>query len=138
MKDTTIKLTPELLKRAKQVFAKISTDVVWINKKHEFFTSENLALNSVTGERKDTKRITRDQVVTPSKTKAPEKLIITTADNEKIAFVDRAFDEIPQEGDKAKNGKKNAHGIFKIDPETSMEFEKGVFKKTIVTPQKDQ
>lgn len=121
--------------RAKQIFEKSNFDTLYMNKKGNFFSSKNLALNSVkdTKEEKDRKieKVSRADVLKSTKPAAKDKLIVTAADESKICFVDLTEGDTPKVGDKAKIGNKNAEGTIKMTPQISYKFDKGVLSEII-------
>lgn len=130
MKETKVKLTPEIKSRAKTVFKQISEQILWVNVNGVFFTSKNLALNSVKNDSSEVRSISREQL-SGSDTTPTKKLIIPTVEGIKIAFIELKEGDHPEKGDKAKIGNKNAQGVFKIDPQTSFKFDKGVLADII-------
>jgi hypothetical protein len=135
--------------RAKQIFEKSDFDTLYMNKKGNFFSSKNLALNSVkdTKEEKDRKieKVSRADALKGTKppagnaknganntgSQSKKKLLVTAADESKICFVDLTEGDTPKVGDKAKIGNKNAEGTIKMTPQISYKFDKGVLSEII-------
>lgn len=128
-------MNQDLKNRAKSIFESSKIDALFVNKSGHFFTSRNLALNSVRHEKEEKDRkieeIKRDEVVQKTAPKTENKLLIKTADGTKLCFVDLVEGDTPKVGDKAKIGNKNADGVIKIDPQLSYKFEKSELKQII-------
>ncbi|TSE05666.1 hypothetical protein [Aquimarina algiphila] len=124
-------MNQKLKARAKRIFesSPFKLDTLYVNKHGNFFTSHNLALNSVENA-EEVEKITIGMVF-DTQDKAPQKLIITAADQSKLCFVELSQGDAPKVGDKAKVGKKNAEGVFQINPQTSYKFEKGALTQII-------
>jgi hypothetical protein len=105
--------------------------VLYVNEKGNFFSDKNLAQNSV--EKADElKQISRDEALgKKSGAGNKDKLIITTADEIKLCFDALNTGDIPKIGDKAKVGRNNAKGVYKVNPQLSYEFENGELTKII-------
>ena len=138
-------MNKELEKQAKAIFKETDVDKIYVNPNGHFFTSENFANNSVK-EIKDIKTIYREDLVskksktdknastsnnTGNKKPSSKKLIVKAADNSKICFINLVEGDTYKVGDKAKIGRKNADGIIKINPQSSLEFDKGVLTNII-------
>lgn len=136
MKTTKTPITKEIRDRANKVFEQIEDQEVWVNENGVFFTSKNLALNSVKNDATAVQLLTREQLAGKSQ-KALKTLVVPTADGTQLAFIDLKEGDTPTIGNKAKIGNKNAEGVFKIDPQTSFKFYKGEFKEIIAETSKD-
>ncbi|MDC9722370.1 MAG: hypothetical protein PSN34_06305 [Urechidicola sp.] len=137
----------KILKEHKESAVKIfeandSLDSLFVNKKGEFFTNENLASVSVKGVKKDFARIARASVIEDAEDDKDDfdhkqdetvvkgdGMILKCDDNKELVFT-KIKDEVrePIQGDYAEFNDKPADGVFKFKT-TTMGFKNGKLDK---------
>lgn len=110
---------------------------LFMNSKGEFFTNRNYADMSVRG--KTSIEVRRADLIGASEVSSGKvrdanpstpKLVVETEDGKKLKF-NIPKGDVPEVGAKDKIGNKNASGIYKVDPQLSYKFEKGVLAEVI-------
>ncbi|MEE9408132.1 MAG: hypothetical protein V3V28_08665 [Polaribacter sp.] len=138
-----MKITKEINEAASKFFgSNASFSEVFVNKDGEFFTSDNLASNSVGNKKSDYALILKSDVVSKEETKDQKKLletvktvegsmVIITDDKKELTFL-KIKDEVrePIEGDEATIDGKPANGEYKYQG-SSLSFKEGKLAKIV-------